>query len=134
MYEKVATHHPQPNKIKARSLSGRKTMMLQRMTRYLSVVPRFRIRYPQRIMWRPSRERGPRDVLAGPLAACLIGFDENLVEKGCRWNVPLNIYPHGSEVRNHHFPSDIWPSERHLSRLCSYLPLSEDLRTCCHPH
>ena len=29
---------------------------------YLPAAPHFRIRYPKRIMWRPSQERGPRDV------------------------------------------------------------------------
>ena len=30
--------------------------------------------------------------------------------------------------------SSIQTSERHLSHLCPYLPLSGDLRICCHPH
>ena len=63
-----------------------------------------------------------------------IGYSENLAEKGGRRNTPLNTYPRGSEARRHHFPSHIRPSERHSSHLCPYLPLSGDLRTCCHPH
>ena len=125
---------PQSNKIKAKSLSGRKIAMLQRMTSYLPTAPRFRIHYPKRIMWRPSRERGPRNVLAGPLAACLVRYGENLAGKGDRWNAPLKTYPHGSKALHHHFPLGIQPSERHSSCLCPYLSSSGDLRTCCHPH
>ena len=47
---------PRSSKTKARSLSVQKTTMPQRMTSYLSAAPRFLMRYPQRIMWRPSRE------------------------------------------------------------------------------
>ena len=39
------------------------------MTSYLLAAPRFRICHLQRIMWRSSRERGPRDVLVDPSAA-----------------------------------------------------------------
>ena len=63
------------------------------MTSYLLAAPRFLIHYPQRIMWRPSREKGPRDVLADPLAACLVEYGENLAKKGGRRSAPLSAPP-----------------------------------------
>ena len=48
-------------------------------------------------------------------------------------HTPENI-PAWLGVRHHHFRSGIRPSEQYPSRLCLYLLLSEDLKTCCHPH
>ena len=74
-------------------------MTLQWMTSYLPTAPCFRICHPQRTMWRPSRERGPRDVLVGWLAACLVGCGENLAEKGNSRSAPLKTYPRGWGVQ-----------------------------------
>ena len=68
-------------------------MTLKLMTSYLLAAPCFWICHPQRTMWRPSRERGPRDVLASPSTTCLDGCRENSAEKGGSQNAPLKTYP-----------------------------------------
>ena len=98
MHEGATTPHPQLNKIKAKSLFGKKTVTQQQMTSYLLVAPRFQICHLQRTMWRPSQGRGPHAVPVDPSVACLTECGENSVERGGSQNTPLKTYPRGRGV------------------------------------
>ena len=134
MHEGVAALHPQLHKIKARSLFGRTTETLQRMTSYLPEVPLFLICYLRRTMWRLNQGKCPHAVSVDPSVACLVRYEENSAEKVGNRSTPLETCPHGKEVQHHHSRSGIPPSELHHPRICRHLLLSGGLRTCCHPH